>query len=119
MKEPEGRGAAGGVESTPDQGGAGGTREPGGASGQMGHGGEGAMVEPVGQRAEAESGPRRLDAELRETPTMVTLEDGSPAELALHRWWAEGEQRSCQTTAVEEAGAGGRAGIFEPPGFQG
>ncbi len=38
------------------------------------------------------------------------LEDGSAAELAPHRWWAEGEQRGCQTTAVEEAGAGGRAG---------
>ncbi len=44
--EPEGRGAAGGVESrgegwsTTDQGGAGGTREPGGACGLMGHGGE-------------------------------------------------------------------------------
>ncbi len=72
----------------------------------------GPMVEPTGQRAEAESGPRRLEAESRETPTTVTLEDGSPAELAPHRWWAEGEQRGCQTTAVEEAGAGGRAGNF-------
>ncbi len=72
----------------------------------------GPMVEPTGQRAEAESGPRRLEAESRETPTTATLEDGSPAKLAPHRWWAEGEQRGCQTTTVEEAGAGGRAGIF-------
>ncbi len=49
---------------------------------------------------------------------MVTLEDSSPAELPPHRWWAEGEQRGCQTKAEEEAGAGGRSGICEPPGFQ-
>ncbi len=67
----------------------------------------GAMVELAGQRTEAESGPRRLEAESRETPTTATLEGGSPAELAPHRWWAEGEQRGCQLTAVEEAGAGG------------
>ncbi len=79
----------------------------------------GAIVEPTGQWSEAESGPRRLEAESRETPTTATLEDGSPAELAPHRWWAEGEQRGCQTTAVEEAGVGGRVGICEPPGFQG
>ncbi len=46
LKEPEGRGAAGGVKSRgagrlmPDQGGAGGTREPGLASGPIGHGRE-------------------------------------------------------------------------------
>ncbi len=66
----------------------------------------GATVKPKGQWAEAESGPRRLEAESRETPTMAMLEDGSPAELAPHRWWAEGEQRGCQTTAV----GGGRSG---------
>ncbi len=65
----------------------------------------GATVEPKGQRAEAESGPWRLEAESRETLTTATLEDGSPAELAPHRWWAEGEQRGCQTTVVEEAGS--------------
>ncbi len=69
----------------------------------------GAMDEPTGQRAE--SRPRMLEADLRETPTKATLEDGSPAKLAPHRWWAEGEQRGCQTTAVEEAGVGGRVGI--------
>ncbi len=37
------------------------------------------------------------------------MEDGRPAELAPYRWWAEGKQRGCQTIAVEEAGAGGRA----------
>ncbi len=76
-------------------------------------------MEPMGQRAEAESRPRRLEAELRETLTTAMLEDGSHMEIAPHRWWAEGEQRGCQTTAVEEAGAGGRADICEHPGFQG
>ncbi len=42
----------------------------------------GAMVELAGQRAEAEAGPQRLEAELRETLTTATLEDGSPAGLA-------------------------------------
>ncbi len=46
------------------------------------------------------------------------MEDGRPAELAPYIWWAKGEQRGCQTTEVE-AGAGGWAGICEPPGFQG
>ncbi len=79
----------------------------------------GAEVEPLGLRTEAESGPRRLEAEVRETPTPATLEDGSPVGLAPHWWRAEGEQRGCQTTAVEEAGAGGRAGIFEERALEG
>ncbi len=33
--------------------------------------------------------------------------------------WAEGEQRGCQMTAVEEAGAGGRVGIFEERALEG
>ncbi len=45
----------------------------------------------------------------------IALEDGSPAELAPHWWWAEGEQRGCQTT-VEEAGAGGCGGNFRGAG---
>ncbi len=79
----------------------------------------GAMVEPAGQRAEAESGPRRLEPESRETSTTATLEDGSPAKLAPHRWWAEGEQRGYQTTAVEEAEVGGMVGIFEERALEG
>ncbi len=54
--------------------------DQGGASGQMGHVERrelGAMLEPAGQRAEAEE-------ESRETPAMVTLEDGSPVELTPH-----------------------------------
>ncbi len=43
----------------------------------------------------------------------TTLEDGRLAGLTPYRWGAEGEQGGCQTTAVEEAGAGGRTGIFE------
>ncbi len=132
MKEPDeargtkGRGAAGGVESrgagwsTPDQGGAGGMREPGGASGQMGHGGEeGARSHGGAGGSTGRGRVRASEAELREPPTTATLEDGSPAELAPHRWWAEGEQRGCQTTAVEEAGVGGRAGIFEERALEG
>ncbi len=77
------------------------------------------MVEPTGQRAEVGSGPHRLEVESREAPTMATLEDGNPTELAPHRWWAEGEQRGCQTTAVGYAGVGGRVCILKPPDFQG
>ncbi len=73
----------------------------------------GAEVEPLGLRAETESGPRRLEAEVRDNPAPATLEDCSFAGLAPYRWGAEGERRGCQTTAAEEAGAGGRAGIFE------
>ncbi len=72
----------------------------------------GAEVEPLGLRAE-------LELEVRDTRTTVTLEDGSPMELAPYGWWAEGEQRGCQTTAVEEAGAGGWVGIHGPLGSQG
>ncbi len=71
----------------------------------------------VGDGEDPESGLRRLEAESRETPTMATLEDGSPAELAPHRWWAEGEQRGCQTTAVEEAGKGGHLKASRLPGL--
>ncbi len=34
--------------------------------------------------AEVESGPRRLEAEVRETPAPAMLEDGSPVGLAPH-----------------------------------
>ncbi len=44
----------------------------------------GAEVEPLGLRTETESGPRRLEAEMRETPVPATLEDGSPVGLAPH-----------------------------------
>ncbi len=50
------------------------------------------MLEPSGQRAEVESGPRRLEAKSRETPTTAMLEDGSPAKIAPHLWWVEGEE---------------------------
>ncbi len=73
----------------------------------------GVEVEPLGLWAEAESGPRRLEAKVRDTPAPAMLEDGRPAGLTLYRYGAEGERRGCQTTAVEEAGPGGRAGIFE------
>ncbi len=36
-------------------------------------------MEPLGLQAEAESGPRRLEAEVRDTPAPATLEDGRPA----------------------------------------
>ncbi len=49
----------------------------------------------------------------RDTPAPATLEDGRPTGLAPYKQGAEGERRGCQTTAVEEAGAGGRAVIFE------
>ncbi len=45
----------------------------------------GAEVEPLGLRAEAESGPRRLEAEVRDTPAPATLEDGRPTGLAPYR----------------------------------
>ncbi len=76
-------------------------------------------MEPLGQWAEAESGPRRLEAEVRDTPAPAMLEDGSPAGLTTYRWEAEGERRGCQTSAVEEAGAGGGAGIFEEQALEG
>ncbi len=69
----------------------------------------GAEVEPLGLRAEVESGPRRLEAEVRDTPAPATLEDGRPTGLAPYRSGAEGERGGCQTTAVEEAGASERA----------
>ncbi len=97
--------------------------------------GRGSPAEPVDRWATAErrearshggaggstgrDGVRASEAESRETPTTATLEDGSPAELAPHRWWAEGEQRGCQTTAVEEAEVGGRVGIFEERALEG
>ncbi len=102
MKEPDGargrkgQGEAGGVESwdagwlTPDQGGAEWMREPVRASGLPSHGGE--------EGARSHGGGRASEAGSRETPTTAMLEDGSPAELAPHRWWAEEEQRGCQTT---------------------
>ncbi len=64
------------------------------------------MVEPTGRGGvwASEAGGRV------EGKSDHALEDSSPAELAPHRWWAEGEQRVCQTTAVEKAGSGGRAG---------
>ncbi len=45
----------------------------------------GAEVEPLGLRAEAESGPRRLEAEVRDTPALVKLEDGRPVGLTPYR----------------------------------
>ncbi len=77
-----------------------------------------AMVELTGRQAEVESGALRLEVEARDPPATVMLEDGRPTELTPYRWWAEGEQRGCQMTAVEETGAGGKAGICEHPGFQ-
>ncbi len=67
----------------------------------------GAEVEQLGLWAKAESRTRRLEAEVRDVPAPVMMENGRPAGLAPYRWWAEGEQRGSQTTAVEEAGAGG------------
>ncbi len=128
-------------------------REPDGASGLPSYGGEEGARGHGGASESTGNGQRASEAESRETPTMATLEDGSPAVLAphrsavlnssppvlnsmqimqsgggvamawnwepLHRWWAEGEQTSCQLTAGEEAEVGGRAGICEPLGFQG
>ncbi len=45
--------------------------------------------------------------------------NGRPAELAPYRWWAEDEQRGCQTTAVEEAGACGVGGHSWASGLSG
>ncbi len=77
------------------------------------------MVKPLGRQAAVESGTQRLEAEARDSPATATMETGRPAELAPYRWWAEGEQRGCQTTALEEAGTEGGLVIFEPPGSQG
>ncbi len=74
---------------TATHGAADGARSHGGARADDSMGSPRAMVELLGRRAEAEA---------RDSPVMET---GRPAELA------EGEQRGCQTTAVEEAGAGG------------
>ncbi len=85
-------------------------RDPGGTSGLPDHGGEeGAMVERLGRQAKAESWIQRLEAETGDPPAMMPMETGRPAVIPPHRWWAEGEQRGCQTTAGEEAGAGGWA----------
>ncbi len=56
---------------------------------------------------------------VKDYPATVTMEGGRSVELAPYIWWAEGEQRGCQMTAEEEAGAGGWVGIHEPPGSQG
>ncbi len=56
---------------------------------------------------------------MRDTPAPATLEDGRPTGHAPYRWGAEGERRGCQTTAVEEAGVGGRAGISEERALEG
>ncbi len=95
-------------------------------------------TEPVGRSDEAQPEERSPEAMAGRCPTKAEPEGrGSPVELE-DRWmtvegysspgdaggWqthgartvqqgAEGERRGCQTTAVEEAGAGGRAGIFE------
>ncbi len=113
-KEPNGaggterRGAARGEESwgdggsMPDQGGAGGTREPGGAGGSMGDGG--------GEGARSRGGATgSTDRDRVRASEAGGGDEGnsSPVGLAPHWWRAEGEQRGCQTTAVEEAGAGG------------
>ncbi len=66
----------------------------------------GAEVEPLGLRSEAESGPRRLEAEVRDTPAPATLEDGRPTGLAPYRWGAEGERGGLP----DDSGGGGRSG---------
>ncbi len=74
----------------------------GGEEGARSHGGA------KGQRAEAESGPQSVEA--------MMLDDGSPAELAQRRWWAEGDSGGGGRSRWE---VGGRVCICEPPGFQG
>ncbi len=69
----------------------------------------------MGRRAEAESWTLRLEAETGDPPATASMETGRPVELAPYRC----EQRGCQMTAVEEAGAGRWVDIFEPPGFSG
>ncbi len=66
----------------------------------------GAMVEPLGQQTEAKSGTQRLEVKTRHPPALTLMEIGRAAVISLHRWWAEGEQRGYQKTAVEEAEAG-------------
>ncbi len=92
--------------SMTDQGGAEGTREPGRASGLTGHGGELGARSHGGTAGSMGRGGVQ-DSEARDPPATLTMETGKPVVLALDRWWAEGEQRGCQMTAVEEAGAGG------------
>ncbi len=75
----------------------------------------GAMVEPLGQRAKAQSGIQRLEAETKDHPAMTPMETSRPAAIPPHRWWAEGEQRGCQTTA-EVVGEGGWAGVQNAQG---
>ncbi len=81
------------------------------------------MVEPLGQRAKVESRTRRLEAETRDPPATTPMETGRTAVIPPHRWWAEGEQRGCQETAVvmvrtdtEEVGEGGLAGVQKVQG---
>ncbi len=57
--------------------------EPSGSKGDgRGSGGGGGEVESLGLRAEAESRSRRLEAEVKDYPATVTMEDGRPVELA-------------------------------------
>lgn len=77
------------------------------------------MVKQLGRRSEVESWTQRLEAEARGPPATLTMETGRPAVLTPNRWWPRGEQRGCQMTAMEEAGAGRWVVIFEPPGSQG
>ncbi len=75
-----------------------------------------AIVESLGQRAVRDSEAGGGD---KGSSSMTPMETGRPAVIPPHRWWAEGEQRGCQMTAVEEPGAGGWVGICEPTGSQG
>ncbi len=56
--------------------------------------------------------------ETRDPPATMPMETGRPAAIPPHRWWAEGELRGCQETAVvmvktgtEVVGEGGWAGV--------
>ncbi len=114
----------GGAGATEDPGGAEGRKEPNGAGGTERRGAarrRGVLrrwrVDARPRRSRRDEGARwswRIDGwRWRDTPAPATLEDGRPTGLAPYKQGAEGERRGCQTTEVEEAGAGGRAGIFE------
>ncbi|KAI2667309.1 Protein LIAT1 [Labeo rohita] len=83
-------------------------------------------VEPEGRGSLAESVDCQPTAESKELGATVELlhqwaeadseagvgDRGSSSNEADGDWrWSEGEQRACQTTAGEEAGAGGRVGL--------
>ncbi len=69
------------------------------------------QVEPLGLHAEAESGPRRRMWGILQPHDARGWQTRGAHTVQMGGWgWAGG---GCQTTAVEEAGAGGRTGIFE------